>query len=237
MTAKQELRENAWAALRAAGAARFPGVEGRIPNFIGAEEAARRLAGSDAWQRAAVVKANPDSPQWPVRTRALDDGKLVYMAVPRLRASEPFWALDPASLDVPARAASSIKGAGRHGTPVAIADMGRIELIVCGSVAVDTDGARLGKGGGYSDLEFALAAEAGLVGDWTTIATTVHPSQVWDPGRIPMTGHDFPVDLIATPESARATGGKFGRPAGMLWNHLDEDRIADIPVLSRMRPR
>jgi 5-formyltetrahydrofolate cyclo-ligase len=29
------------------------------------------------------VKANPDSAQWPVRQRALEDGKTVYMAVPR----------------------------------------------------------------------------------------------------------------------------------------------------------
>ncbi len=28
---------------------RFPGARGRIPNFIGAEAAARRLAGTDEW--------------------------------------------------------------------------------------------------------------------------------------------------------------------------------------------
>jgi 5-formyltetrahydrofolate cyclo-ligase len=35
------------------------------------------------------VKANPDSAQWPVRQRALEDGKTVYMAVPRLAGREP----------------------------------------------------------------------------------------------------------------------------------------------------
>ncbi len=235
MTFKQELREEAWAALRAAGAARFPGVEGRIPNFAGAEAAADLLAATGVWRAAAAIKANPDSPQWPVRTRALQDGKLVYMAVPRLQDERPFWVLDPARLDVPARTASSIKGAAKHGRPVAIADMARIDLIVCGSVAVDRAGARLGKGGGYSDLEYALATEAGLVGEWTTIATTVHASQLVDDGRIPMTTHDFPVDLVVTPQQVIETSGGHARPGGVVWEHLPGDKIAAIPVLGRLR--
>ena len=81
LAAKAELRNEVWAALRAARATRFPGPEGRIPNFVGAEAAAERLRGTDAWRAAATLKANPDSPQWPVRQRALEDGKLVFMAV------------------------------------------------------------------------------------------------------------------------------------------------------------
>jgi 5-formyltetrahydrofolate cyclo-ligase len=50
--------------------------------------------------------------------------------------------------------------------------------VVCGSVAVNHDGARVGKGGGFSDLEFALLVEAVLVGEQTVLATTVHPLQV-----------------------------------------------------------
>src|SRR2546427_7917835 len=40
-------------------------------------------------------------------------------------------------------------------------------LFRSGSVAVDVRGARLGKGGGYSDLEFALAVAHGAVDDTT----------------------------------------------------------------------
>ena len=39
-----------------------------------------------------------------------------------------------------------------------------IDLIVCGAVAVNARGARVGKGGGFSDLEYGLLAEAGRVG-------------------------------------------------------------------------
>ena len=69
---KGSLREEVWAALRSAGVARFPGAEGRIPNFTGAEAAAELLRGTDAWAAAKTLKANPDSPQWPVRQRALE---------------------------------------------------------------------------------------------------------------------------------------------------------------------
>src|SRR5262245_1537437 len=95
------------------GIRRFPAPDNRIPNFVGAEGAARRLATTDTWVKAHTVKANPDSPQLPVRLAALLDGKLLYMAVPRLAERDPFFLLDPARLADPPRTAVSIKGASR----------------------------------------------------------------------------------------------------------------------------
>ena len=95
LEAKAQLRDEAWAAIRSAGATRFPGPEHRIPNFVGAEAAAELLRGTEAWKRASTLKANPDSPQLPVRQRALEDAKTVFMAVPRLARPEPFFLLDP----------------------------------------------------------------------------------------------------------------------------------------------
>ena len=95
---KAALRERVWTALDTPGVARFPKPANRIPNFVGAEAAARRLAATPEWENAATVKSNPDSPQWPVRQRALEDGKLLYMAVPRLAEPQPFFLLDPAQL-------------------------------------------------------------------------------------------------------------------------------------------
>src|ERR1700728_3071716 len=118
LAAKAALRQEVWSAMRAAKVARFPGAAGRIPNFTGAEAAAERLRAMPEWQAAATVKANPDSAQWPVRQRALEDGKTVYMAVPRLAGQEPFFALDPDQLSEPARKAASISG----GTPSARQD-------------------------------------------------------------------------------------------------------------------
>ncbi len=230
---KQTLRERGWRAIREAGVARFPGVEGRIPNFVGAEAAAGRLAGTAEWKKAQYLKCNPDSPQLPVRKQALLDGKVVYMAVPKLADPEPFWRLDPGELTVDPHHAASIKGAGRHGRPVSLEEMEHIDLIVCGSVAVERSGARLGKGGGYSDLELAITTEAGLVDDDTVIASTVHSCQIFDDGTIPMTDHDFPVDLIVTPDGIITTDTRIVRPAGVLEDHLDDEKRQAIPVLGR----
>ncbi|MDX1620661.1 MAG: 5-formyltetrahydrofolate cyclo-ligase, partial [Nitriliruptorales bacterium] len=129
---KAELREQVWDALQDAGAARFPGAHGRIPNFTGAEDAAERLRGHEHWQRAATLKSNPDSPQWPVRQRALEDGKVVYMAVPRLAEDEPFFLLDPDRLEDTPRKASSIKGAERNAAKVAVDELEPVDLVVTG---------------------------------------------------------------------------------------------------------
>jgi len=213
--AKQAVRERVWERLEREGAARFPGARGRIPNFVGAEAAAKRLASTKEWADASVVKANPDSPQLPVRALALAEGKLVYMAVPRLRTLKPFLLLDAKRTRTTPRKAASIRGASSLGKPVATSDMRRGDLVVCGSVAVNREGARVGKGGGFSDLEIALLAEAGLVDAETTVATTVHAVQVLDE-ELPETTHDFRVDLIVTPEEAirpaKATPPAIGLP-------------------------
>lgn len=94
-----------------------------------------------------------------------------------------------------------------------------VDLIVVGSVAVNARGARLGKGAGYSDIEFGLLAEAGLISERTTIATTVHELQVVDQ-ELPEQGHDFRVDLIATPERTIYCDTPH-RPAGLDWPSLN----------------
>jgi 5-formyltetrahydrofolate cyclo-ligase len=238
LAAKADLRRQVWAALKATKAARFPGADGRIPNFVGAEQAADRLGDCAEWRRAQTVKSNPDSPQLPVRQRALQDGKLLYMAVPRLASERPFLALDPAALTVPARQAVSIGGAAKHGRQLDVADMRPIDLVVTGCVAVSGDGARLGKGGGYSDLEYALAGAAGLIGPSTVVATTVHDRQVVEDGLIPQTGHDFRLDLIVTPTQVVHCSRRPGRRRhpGIRWDELTDEKIAAIPWLARLRP-
>src|SRR5438093_1910406 len=120
MPDKQRYRERIWTLLEQNGVARFPGARGRIPNFVGAEAAAESLAGLDEWRSARAVKSNPDSPQLPVRARALNEGKLLFMAIPRLAERRPFIRLDPSNLQVKPRTASSIKGATSFGKAVGI---------------------------------------------------------------------------------------------------------------------
>ena len=159
---KDAIRRSVWAAMEKEGVSRFPGAKDRIPNFANARGAAERLARHPAWKRAKVIKANPDAPQTHSRRLALEQGKTLIMAVPRLRDQHPFRLLDPPKLsETELREAATIKGALRHGEVIDVEQVPKVDLILCGSVAVNLKGARVGKGGGYNDLEYALLAESG----------------------------------------------------------------------------
>ncbi|MGA5523088.1 5-formyltetrahydrofolate cyclo-ligase [Streptomyces pseudogriseolus] len=105
-----------------------------------------------------------------------------------------------------------------------------LALIVLSSVAVKRDGARIGKGASYSDIEFALLTEAGLVTQKTVVVTTVHPLQVTETP-IPTTEHDAGVDLIVTPEETITCANRH-RPSGVDWSALTAEKIAAIPALA-----
>jgi 5-formyltetrahydrofolate cyclo-ligase len=237
LAAKAALRNEVWSAMRAERVARFPGAEGRIPNFTGAEAAAERLRAMPQWRAAETVKANPDSAQLPVRQRALEDGKTVFMAVPRLASPEPYFALDPDNLSEPPRKAASITGASRSARRVALSELSPVDLVVMGCVAAGEDGARLGKGGGFADLEYALATAAGLIGPGTVCVTTVHELQVRPSGAIPLTDHDVPLDFIVTPERVIDCRSGYSRQlaVGIRWADLTEEKIGAIPSLSAAR--
>ncbi len=233
---KQEIREAVWSLLQSEHVARFPGARGRIPNFTGAEQCAAHVAELEVWQAARLIKANPDSPQRAIRHLALKQGKTIYMAVPRLREEKCFIELDPARLGKNIYKASSIKGAFELGRQVAVTQMKSVDLILCGSVAVRRDGARIGKGGGYSDLEYAIALEMGIVTSRTPIITTVHPLQIVT-GRIALKPHDIPVNFIVTPNEIINCKTKLAKPRGIYWEYLDDEKVAAIPLLKKMKAR
>lgn len=234
MRDKGDIRDSVWKSLETNKVSRFPGAAGRIPNFIGAEACAKQLAETIYWKAARVIKINPDSPQRAIRQMALAEGKVIYMAVPRLRSEKPFIELDPGKLKSSPFAASSIKGAGLYGRPVTLAEVRKIDLVVCGSVAVNRQGARVGKGGGYSDLEFALLTQENKLAGATPIVTSVHALQLIDE-EIPMTAHDIPLSAIVTPTEVIAVKTPFARPKRIYWSMLAREKIDAIPVLKRLR--
>ncbi|RKY89780.1 5-formyltetrahydrofolate cyclo-ligase [candidate division KSB1 bacterium] len=231
---KQELRLKVWKIMEEARIVRFPGAQGRIPNFIGAERAAGKVARLEIWQKANIVKCNPDSPQQPLRKLALEKGKIVYMAVPRLTKNKCFIELHPSRVQGKYDRAASIKGAFELGKPVTPDLMRKPAIIVAGSVAVNIKGARIGKGGGFSDLEYAIAREFNLVSEETPIITTIHKLQLIEE-EIPMTEHDIPVDFIITPDKIIKTEKSYNKPAGIIWKLLDKEKIKNIPILKELK--
>ena len=233
MRSKDAVRREVWEAMERERVARFPGAEGRIPNFAGAKAAAERLARHACWVEAQTLKANPDAPQTHARRLALAQGKTLVMAVPRLRDQHPFRLLDPRRLSgEQLREAATIKGALRHGTVIDLDQVPPLDLVLTGSVGVNLKGARLGKGGGFSDLEFALLSEAGRIDRHTIVATTVHPLQIMRENLL-MTAHDIPLNLIATPRAVIEVDGAYERPGRVLWDHLQPPQIHEIPLLER----
>lgn len=230
---KAAVRERVWTTLETAGAAP-PGVRGRIPDFVGSEQAADRLTGLPDWQQAQTVQANPDRAQQPVRSHALQAGKTLFMAVPNLASREPFYRLDPASLGFSPERAGDRHVASQLAATVAVSELPPIDLVVCGSVAVNRHGVRLGKGAGYSDIEVALLAEAGLLRPATVIVTTVHELQVVD-DELPHAVHEFTVDLIVTPRRVIRCTNKH-RPVGIAWEQVTPAMIEAMPVLDRNHP-
>ena len=234
MRDKFAVRESVWTALEQAGVVRGRSVHDKIPDFYGNREAAARVFNLAVWQRARVVKSNPDKAQRPLRQRALEEGKLLYMAVPKLQQEQCFVELDPAVMRCTPARGSTISGAFKYGRPVYVGEMRPVDLVISGSVAVNREGVRVGKGGGYADLEYGLAAAAGIVSPDTPVLTTVHPMQVLaEP--LPRTAHDVPLNYAVTPDEVIQCPNNLPHPTGIYWDDLEEEKIAAIPLLEKLR--
>jgi 5-formyltetrahydrofolate cyclo-ligase len=233
--AKWAIRESVWERLMAEKQAAFPfPIRGRIPNFKGAPAAASRLASLPEFQAARVVKVNPDSPQRPVRRLILESGKTLLMPTPRLRGG--FVCVDPHRVTRKDYArAASISGAFELGRVLSLAELPTIDLLVFGTVAVSSSGARVGKGEGYAELEYATLRQLGCIGEDVPIATTVNDVQIVED--IPVEPFDVPVDIVVTPTSVLRPSERPSRPSGILWEHLSPERLEEMPILLELKTR
>lgn len=235
--AKAQLRAEIWSRLREQKASRRDPT-GHIPNFLGAEQAAERLAQLPIWQQAEVIKCNPDSPQKWVRLRALQEGKRLYMAVPRLIHKRCFVELTAADLQtkgVTLEDAATMRNALIHGQLVSFAEMRSLDLIVVGCVAVTREGGRTGKGAGFADLELAMLQMFNLVDPQTPIITTIHPLQLVETTQLPMQLHDWALDWLITPDAVLQTHTSHPRPTGLNWDDIQPDQYQKIPILRKLR--
>jgi 5-formyltetrahydrofolate cyclo-ligase len=231
---KDELRHKVRTRLKVAGVLRFPELRGSTPNFAGAERAADLVCELPMWRRARVVKIDADAPLLALRRAALRENKIVYVAVPRLRGERCFVELDPEKLGLRALRAASLRGAVQLGRLMSPQELRPIDLIICGSMAVTRQGARIGRGGGFSDLEYALLRTEGRIREYTPILTIVHPLQIVE-DRLPMRAHDIPIDFVVTSEQVIAAPSLHPRPRGIIWEILHEEKIQSVPLLRKGR--
>jgi 5-formyltetrahydrofolate cyclo-ligase len=108
---------------------------------------------------------------------------------------------------------------------VTLSEIRKIDLIVCGSVAVNRQVARVGKGGGYSDLNRPLTKKK--LGPKIRTVTSVHPLQIIDE-EISAAAHDIPLTAIVTPDEVVKLAYRWG----IDWKILPQEKIDAIPILN-----
>ncbi|KAK7277409.1 hypothetical protein RIF29_18561 [Crotalaria pallida] len=240
---KWVIRKRIWDMMEANNFSHNPRpVHHRIPNFVGASTAARKMSGLDVFQVAECVKVNPDSPQKQVRFLTLSAGKKLLTPQPRLRTGffsllhSNFLTWDNYTIN---QACTSL-GVAKHGRPIGLDDDNiKVDLIVIGSVAVDPNtGARLGKGEGFAELEYGMLRYMGAIDDSTPVVTSVHDCQLVDD--IPVEKlliHDVPVDIICTPTQVIFTQTSIPKPQGIYWDKLSPEKLGQIRILRELKKR
>lgn len=194
---KEILRKSVYDSIFYGGFSNRPnGDYGKIPDFKGSDIAAQILAKTEEWKKSKTIFVSPDSAQTPLRYLALKDNKNLIMASPNLEHG--YYFLDGSSLDGVEMEASTKEGALKYKTDNDSTHHLSVDLLVEGSVAVDREGHRIGKGKGYGDREIADLLERKLIKATTPLATTIHPLQLVD--FVPTEDHDQKLNMLVTTE-------------------------------------
>mmetsp|Transcript_79385 Transcript_79385/g.220904 ORF Transcript_79385/g.220904 Transcript_79385/m.220904 type:complete len:492 (-) Transcript_79385:50-1525(-) len=240
---KWKVRKKVWNYLEDNDLADFPRpVHHRIPNFKGSMEAGKRLAQLPEFLAADVVKVNPDTPQKSVRVATLRARKTLYVPQPRLRTGF-FSRILPGTIpEHKFGFAATAGGMKQLAEPLGLEDRTKIDIVVIGSSAVNPEnGARVGKGEGFAELEYGMMRQLGMIDESTPVVTCVHDCQVITENMPPkgkeMMTHDVPVDIIVTPTRILRVdpAKRFPKPTGIYWDLLSEQKIAQIKVLRTLK--
>jgi 5-formyltetrahydrofolate cyclo-ligase len=224
---KASIREEIWGMMSA-------DTHGSIPTFSGQNKAAERLRGLAIYQRARTIMVPPDQAQLQVRVNAIMDGKRLIMATPGLR--DGFYLLHKGEIKVRDwQQAARSSGVRRFGKRLDTTDkeIGAIDLLATGAVAVDLQGGRIGKGSGYFDLEYMILREIGSINEQTPVVALVDDLQVREP--LPMEEKDVCVDFICTPTQVIKIERHLARPSQLPWELLPEKAIKGMRPLKELR--
>jgi len=168
---KDEIRKKIWHLLEDENIADFPRpCYGRIPNFKGSRNVSERIKELIEFENARAVFCAPDMVLKRIREIVLEEGKVLVVALPHIKDIVEINERREIS------EATKIRGFVKYGKPLSM----QIDLFVQGSVAVDRNGNRLGKGKGYGDREYMILKQKGLLQDSVKTVTIVHRLQIVD---------------------------------------------------------
>ena len=188
---KDDIRKRIWNYLEDRNLVTFPRpCYRRIPNFTGSDEAGERIRSVPEFKKATCIFCAPDRVLKRIREIVLEEGKILAVALPHMAGF----------LQIEERKrigqATNIRGFRRFGVPLGT----KVDLFVQGSVAVDMNGNRLGKGKGYGDREWEHLRKQRLIEGNEKTVTVVHEEQIVDDFSELMEHHDKRIDYILTPE-------------------------------------
>lgn len=195
---KQELRKTIYKNL-VENQASTPHCKGRIPVFKGSDEAAENLRQTHEWIESQTIFVSPDTAQRKVRENVLMDNKLLIMVTPKIQHG--YLKIKPDQFQGEKkhehiREASTKEGAFKYGDKMD--QLPQVDMVIEGSVAVDLEGGRLGKGGGYGDREIEYLKLTGSIKIDIPIVSTVHSLQIVE--SVPTKEHDQKINMIVTPD-------------------------------------
>ena len=102
-------------------------------------------------------------------------------------------------------------------------------------MAATREGVRIGKGGGYSEIEYGVLRALNLIDEETPVFTTVHDIQIV--AEAPREEHDFLVDAIITPTTVIRVDRLSSQPKGIMWERLTQHQLETISILQELRSR
>lgn len=203
LSRRERLRRRIWHLMEEAGVLTFPlEVFGRVPNFIGAEQAAELLAQQPEFERAKVIFVSPDHVLRRVRELVLESGKVLAVSLPRKSARHSKCPLLQITERKAVKAAANIDNFLRYGQPLS----SPVDLAVLSSVVADRLGNRITPRREFGDREWQMLVDSGFVHEGTKIATIVHPLQLADDLVKWITDEDVKAHLIVTPEEVIRVG-------------------------------
>jgi len=140
--------------------------------------------------------------------------------------------------------AATAAGMKQLANPLGLDDDTRIDIVVVGSSAVNpVNGARVGKGEGFAELEYGMLRQLGQIDENTAIITTVHDCQVVKENMPPegniMMKHDLSVDIIVTPTQVIRVPKETSlpKPTGIYWDLLSRQKLGAIKVLQKLKAK